>query len=341
MGNPTIVDLANHLGISKTTVADALKGSGRVSEETRLRVHEAAREVGYVSNRAARQLRGSTTEAIALYVPPGVRNMSFYMPFALGVADQAAEYNYDLTLIAQRPAGGQSWAHVDGVIIVDAVLDDPVVQSLIRHSVPLATAGRMAGFPVRRLGGVIEIEYARMCSDILDGMAKLGVRRPALISPQPADEYSWSRQLVVGYRDWCASRGLSANAVTLPAFPSTAKLEAALLSAVSQPGTDAIIFGWQDIAIRAEAILGRLGFRVGENLQLASLVSSQENLHDTYIAGLDLRPYEFGQGAAQLLREIIMSPKSATIHRHHMATITFPKIGVAPDQSRTDATLGA
>jgi len=341
MGNPTIIDLASHLGISKTTVADALKGSGRVSEETRQRVQEAARELGYVSNRAARQLRGSSTEAIALYVPPGVRNMSFYMPFALGVADQAAGYNYDLTLIAQRPASGESWAHVDGVIIVDAIMDDPVVQSLIRHTVPLVTAGRMAGFPGRRLGGVIEIDYGRMCSAILDGMANLGVARPALISPQPADEYSWSRQIVGGYHQWCTSQGISANAVTLPAFPSSAELEAALQRAVSQPGTDAIIFGWQDIAIRAEAILGRLGFRVGENLQLASLVSSQENLHDTYIAGLDLRPYEFGQGAARLLREIIARPKSATVHRHHEATITFPQIGTAPAQRSVKAAVSA
>ncbi|MDR6989275.1 DNA-binding LacI/PurR family transcriptional regulator [Paenarthrobacter nitroguajacolicus] len=329
MGSPTIIDLANHLGISKTTVADALRGSGRVSEETRRRVQEAARQVGYVSNRAARQLRGNLTEAIALYVPPSVRNMSFYMPFALGVADQAAEYDYDLTLIAQRPVGGHAWASVDGVIVVDAVLADPVVQSLIRHTVPLVTAGQMAGFPADRLSGTIEIDYTKMCHSILDEMAQRGVTHPALISPQPADEHSWSRQLVDGYHDWCSTRNVPANAVTLPAFPSTTELEGALLGAVSQSGTDAVLFGWQDIAIRAEAILSRLGFQVGKNLQLASLVSSQENLHDTYVAGLDLRPYEFGQAASRLLRDVIENPQAAISRRHHDAKITFPKTTAA------------
>lgn len=329
MGNPTIIDLAARLGISKTTVADALKGSGRVSEETRERVQKAALEIGYVSNRAARQLRGSKTGAIALYVPPGVRNMSFYMPFALGVADQAAEYGYDLTLIAQRPSGAagvRAWSHFEGVIIVDALVDDPVVQSLMMNSVPVVTAGRVAGFPDRRVRGIIEIQHAKMCTAVLDGMASLGVTNPALISPEPADQYSWSRQIIEGYGQWCASRRVTPTAVSIPSFPSNAELEAALRRAVSDERTDAIIFGWQDIAVRAEAILTRMGYHAGENLELASLVSSQENFHDTYIAGLDLRPNEFGHAAAKLLREVIESPEAPPIHRQHEARTIFPKL---------------
>ena len=36
----TIADIAEHLGVSKTTVSRAMSGKGRISEETRNRVRE-------------------------------------------------------------------------------------------------------------------------------------------------------------------------------------------------------------------------------------------------------------------------------------------------------------
>ena len=50
--------IAEHLGISRVSVARALNGHGKVSPESRRRIEEAARELGYDShtNRAAREM---------------------------------------------------------------------------------------------------------------------------------------------------------------------------------------------------------------------------------------------------------------------------------------------
>ncbi|SKB73918.1 DNA-binding transcriptional regulator, LacI/PurR family [Arthrobacter sp. 31Cvi3.1E] len=324
MGKPTIIDLAKHLGISKTTVADALKGSGRVAEETRAKVVAAAREIGYTPNRAARQLREHSTGAIALYIPQRVRNMSFYMPFALGVADRASENGYDLTLLSDGSVGTSSWAHVDGVILVDAVLDDPVVSYLGTASVPIVTAGRVAGFPQDRVSGTVDIDHERMCKKILDVMAERGAQRVALICPEPGDEYSWSNRIVAGYRDWCEGRGADTVLEIISSFPSNEELEAALDEALVRGGADSVLFAWQDVALRAEAMLNSKGLRVGDSVKVASLLSSPDNLHYPYLAGLDLRPYEFGQETAALLCESLSRPPAVTLYRAHLASILLP-----------------
>ena len=54
---PTIYDIAEHLGVSTGTVNRALNNKGRISEETRKRVLAAAEELGYKANRAAQSLR--------------------------------------------------------------------------------------------------------------------------------------------------------------------------------------------------------------------------------------------------------------------------------------------
>ena len=64
---PTIRDVAEAAGVSLTTVSYVLSGrSGgttRISQPTQDRVHAAARELGYVPNRAARGMRRGRTDA--------------------------------------------------------------------------------------------------------------------------------------------------------------------------------------------------------------------------------------------------------------------------------------
>ena len=66
---PTIIDLAAHAGVSKTTVSRALNGSPRVAAATRARVQEAIAQLGFQVNLAARSLRTSKTGLVGFLVP--------------------------------------------------------------------------------------------------------------------------------------------------------------------------------------------------------------------------------------------------------------------------------
>jgi DNA-binding LacI/PurR family transcriptional regulator len=65
----TITDLAEMLGMDKSSVSLALRDSPKVSTATRARVRQAATEHNYIPNWAAKRLAGSSGHAIGLVMP--------------------------------------------------------------------------------------------------------------------------------------------------------------------------------------------------------------------------------------------------------------------------------
>lgn len=68
---PTSADVARLAGVSRATVSYVLNNTGavRISEPTRRRVHEAARELGYVPHAAARSLRAGHSRMVLMPAP--------------------------------------------------------------------------------------------------------------------------------------------------------------------------------------------------------------------------------------------------------------------------------
>lgn len=85
MKSPTVFDVAERAGVSKSTVSLVNQDSPLVSPDTRLRVEAAARELGYVYNRAAATLRKPKSATIGLVIP-NLRN-NFFAEAVIGVED--------------------------------------------------------------------------------------------------------------------------------------------------------------------------------------------------------------------------------------------------------------
>ncbi|OIK23753.1 LacI family transcriptional regulator [Streptomyces malaysiense] len=68
---PTSADVARLAGVSRATVSYVLNNTDavRISEPTRRRVHEAARELGYVPHAAARSLRAGRSRMVLMPAP--------------------------------------------------------------------------------------------------------------------------------------------------------------------------------------------------------------------------------------------------------------------------------
>ena len=70
IGRPvSMADIARDLGITKVAVSKALRGHHDISEATRRRVADRAREVGYVPNTTWRTLRWQRSHLIGILVP--------------------------------------------------------------------------------------------------------------------------------------------------------------------------------------------------------------------------------------------------------------------------------
>ncbi|AYF98393.1 LacI family DNA-binding transcriptional regulator [Protaetiibacter intestinalis] len=131
----TIRDVAKATGVSISTVSRALATPEQVAEPTRLLVQQAAREMGYRPNRAARGLITGRTACIGLVVPD-LEN-PFFGSIGKGVQDRARSAGYavfigdsgeDPTLEAEvvRSIAKQ----VDGVILCSARGTDETILEL-------------------------------------------------------------------------------------------------------------------------------------------------------------------------------------------------------------------
>ncbi|MFF4259844.1 LacI family DNA-binding transcriptional regulator [Streptomyces sp. NPDC001663] len=92
----TTKDIAERLGVSVSTVGRALADDARISEETKFRVRQVASEMGYVGNRAARMMRGASSNVVALVIPD-IRN-SFYSTIAHELSKNLEAEGYQLML---------------------------------------------------------------------------------------------------------------------------------------------------------------------------------------------------------------------------------------------------
>ncbi|WP_046744410.1 LacI family DNA-binding transcriptional regulator [Kordia zhangzhouensis] len=94
----TLKDIAEHLGISVTTVSKALKDYPDVSKKTRALVKELAQTLNYKPNAFAVNLRTETSNTIGLIIPEIVHH--FFSSVIKGIISQAEKKGY-LVIILQ------------------------------------------------------------------------------------------------------------------------------------------------------------------------------------------------------------------------------------------------
>lgn len=128
----TLADVAVLAAVSKATASRALSRPELVAPDTTARVLAAAHELGFVPNRAARELASGKSGIVALVVP--TLENSFFTPIIAGAQARAKAAGMQLTvavhplstvdeLVAFERLSGQ----VDGFIVVAPHGDDDLV----------------------------------------------------------------------------------------------------------------------------------------------------------------------------------------------------------------------
>jgi DNA-binding LacI/PurR family transcriptional regulator len=141
MGDVTIQEVAEAAGVSASTVSNLLNGrSNRMLPETRRRVEEAIRTLGYRPNRAARQLRTGRTQSIGLVVP-SVGN-PFWGAFARHLESAALAEGYHVLLCNSERDPERESQYVDE-LWSDGVTGVVLCSSLpsLEHMTPLMKRG--------------------------------------------------------------------------------------------------------------------------------------------------------------------------------------------------------
>lgn len=123
---PTSHDIAELVGVSQPTVSKALRGDRSIKQETRDRIWEAARQIGYRVNRNASRLRTQRTNAIALVVlARHTRGRVDVSPFHLAllghIATAASEAGHEL-IVSFQSEEGELFGHYQDASLADGVI---------------------------------------------------------------------------------------------------------------------------------------------------------------------------------------------------------------------------
>jgi DNA-binding LacI/PurR family transcriptional regulator len=144
-----IGDVARRAGVSRSTVSYVLSGKRPVSGPLRERIQRVINEVGYTPSATAKALAQGRTRTIGLAIPPMRGHLSVdQLHFVGAVAEAAADHDYDILLSpsgrGREPAFERLVAErrVDGFILMEVLLHDQRVPTLVQAGLPLVTIGR-------------------------------------------------------------------------------------------------------------------------------------------------------------------------------------------------------
>jgi LacI family transcriptional regulator len=161
----TIYDIARELNISAATVSRSLKDHPAISEKTKKKIQDTARQMGYRSNTFARNLRRQKTNTIGVIVPR--LNSTFMSEVIAGMEKIANEAGYNLIIsqsleMMKKEAMNAATMfnnRVDGLLVSLAYDTDTIVhfEPFVQKNIPLLFFDRV--FDQKNYSGVIINNY--------------------------------------------------------------------------------------------------------------------------------------------------------------------------------------
>ena len=188
----TIHDVAAAAGLSRGTVSRVINGERYVSDEARIAVETAIREVGYAPNTAARNLKTKRSHAIGLIVhephalfleDPNIGAILLGTNAALSEADyQLVSLVVDSSRDSDRVAEYLRGGFVDGVIIISARAGDPIGHAVAAMGIPAAFVGHPPDIGGIAYVGIDNVAASRAITDRLrdTGRKRIGMIASAL-----------------------------------------------------------------------------------------------------------------------------------------------------------------
>lgn len=177
----TIADVAKAAGVSVPTVSRILNNKEYVADETRQRVHEAIRTLGYTPHTQARRLRGGATMTLALHHPieyPRDLSSVIETSYFTGTAEAASEKEYFINFLVSRltPEALLNMYRsnqIDGIILLQVRLDDWRVNLLRENNYPFVMIGRCADLEDLSF---IDLDFENAMLLAFDHLVELGHR---------------------------------------------------------------------------------------------------------------------------------------------------------------------
>lgn len=268
----TLRTIAQATGLSLSTVSLSLRGGTTLKQETRDKVAEAAKTLGYVPDRAGVRLRTGKTNVIALVLDGAEDSIDFARQMIQGIGNAIRGTRYHLTVIPEfeRNTSAETIRYIldnrtaDGVIITHTGPRDRRVQMMVDADFPFVSHGRTEFFTPHPYHDFHSEVFAAMA---VERLAAKGCKRAMLaIGDDSTTNY---HNIVTAFHRATARAGLEAQVLQGTQGRSPAEIRRMgqdLAASADRP--DGII---SDSEMRTIALVGGLqesGLRIGVDVQI-------------------------------------------------------------------------
>jgi len=187
----TLEEIAQLAGVSRSTVSRVVNDDPRVSPAARERVEEVIKEHNYIPNAAARSLASRRTRIIGLLISPSVGTIlsdPFFVDLIQGAVRAGNDSDYILTILMETGDSASTAdriyrrfirsRHVDGVVILSSVVEDPIVERLKDDRFPFVLIGRHPHHAVN----FVDIDNRAAARDAVMHLLGHGYRRIGIVN---------------------------------------------------------------------------------------------------------------------------------------------------------------
>ncbi|PYE43497.1 LacI family transcriptional regulator [Rhizobium sp. PP-F2F-G20b] len=316
-GRVTVIDIAKAAGVSKSTVSLVLQGSPLVNEGTRTKVNAVMRDLGYVYNRGAANLRQSSAKSKIIGVVVNDLTNSFFAELAVGIdlvvqdagfvqflANTSESLDRQTEVIASMREHG-----ISGLVVSPARGSRAIdFKALVSAGIPVVAVVRPV--PGAKVSSLMSDNHTGMFAAV-EHLAKLGHTRIAFFGG--FEDTAIFQERLAGYRDGIAAAGLGYDEglvfACAPSRAEGAKAVARAMAADDRPTggvcfNDAVAFGVYD-GLRARRLEPGVDFAI---VGFDDVIEAGTSVPALTTIAVD--PQGMGRRAAQLLLKQINAGKA-------------------------------
>jgi len=213
---PTLEEVAELAGVSRSTVSRVVNNNSSVRLETRERVMDAISELNFSPNAAARRLAGGRTGIIGLVIPMGVYRLFTepYFPILIQAISHACnKHEISVMLWLAEPEFEHLTINqiltndlLDGVIVSSMRIGDPLVEALLASHIPFILIGRhLTDLSV----SYVDIDNIMASRRIVSHLLGTGRRKIATITGK--QDMVVGQDRLKGYRQALSTAGIAAD----------------------------------------------------------------------------------------------------------------------------------
>jgi DNA-binding LacI/PurR family transcriptional regulator len=335
----TLADVAQHAGVSQSTVSYVLSGKRTISPATRRRVQRSIRTLGYRPHAGARALASRRTSVLALVTPlrPDLHT-PVAMEFVVSVVTAARRNAHDVLLLTndEGPEGLRrvaGTALVDGLVLMDVQLRDERVPILGELGLPAV----LIGVPDDTTGlTCVDLDFRSAGARCVDHLADLGHRALAFVG-HGEEVYrrgsGFATRTLAGVQAQAAARGV--ECVQLRCAGTREDVDAIVERVLARGVTGLVIHNEAVLPMFLDAVRAA-GRRVPDDMSLVAIAPDDiAEMTTPAVSAVDLPAEEMGRRAVDLLMAKLAGAEELS------TTLLAPRLVVRGSSGRAPGTLPA